>query len=939
MKLPDTKRFIYIKGAKVHNLKDIDVVIPRNKLVVITGLSGSGKSSLAFDTLYADGQRRYVESLSAYARQFLGRMSKPEVELITGVSPAIAIQQKVNTRNPRSTVGTSTEIYEYLKLLFARVGRTISPVSGKVVKRHSVSDVGNFVNSLEEGTEVRILAPLVIKLDRSIPEQLNVLHQQGFSRIVDKGKMVRITDIFENNHITNDPDDIRILVDRILCEPNNNELSSRVADSVQTAFFEGDGHCIISTGSDQKEHHFSNRFEMDGIKFEEPSVNLFTFNNPYGACKKCEGFGSIIGIDPDLVIPNKGLSVYEDAIACWKGEKMSAWKQALVSQAHKFDFPVHTPIYDLSKKEYNLLWTGNRYFSGLNDFFKEVEEQTYKIQYRVMLSRYRGKTTCPECKGTRLRKDALYVMVDGMNIMDAVSFPIDKLLEHITALKLNKHDEKVGKRLITEIIKRLQYLQDVGLGYLNLNRLSATLSGGESQRINLATSLGSSLVGSMYILDEPSIGLHPRDTHRLIRVLEQLRDQGNTVIVVEHDQDIIRAADHIVDIGPLAGSQGGELIFSGTYRDLLQNKKSLTAAYMRGDRSIDILPGRRTWKEYIRLHGAMENNLKNIDVRFPLGVMTVVTGVSGSGKSSLVSSILYPALKKLYGGFAGKTGKYVRLSGDTDRIKALEFIDQNPIGRSSRSNPATYIKAFDDIRALFAEQQLSKVRNYKPGFFSFNVPGGRCEECEGEGVVKIEMQFMADIYLKCEHCRGSRFRDEVLEVTYEGKNISDILNLTINQAVEFFENISKASAAVKRIIQKLKPLQDVGLGYLRMGQSSSTLSGGEAQRIKLAYFLSRGNSESPTLFIFDEPTTGLHFHDIHNLLNAFNALLDQGHSLLIIEHNQEVIRAADWIIDLGPEGGEEGGNLVFEGSPVEIRKQKNSFTGKYLAEMAEKAKD
>jgi len=931
MNLPDPKDFIYIKGARVHNLKNIDVQIPRNKLIVITGLSGSGKSSLAFDTLYADGQRRYVESLSAYARQFLGRMSKPEVDLISGVSPAIAIEQKVNTRNPRSTVGTSTEIYEYLKLLFARIGKTYSPISGKEVKRHSVGDVTAFIVGLPEDTEVRILAPLVIKQDRNILEHFNVLHQQGFSRIVYHGEMVRISDVFEKNHIPEDPDDIRVLVDRVKVHHDDSDLRSRVADSVQTAFYEGDGSCHVeTTEKNGKMHAFSNRFELDGITFEKPSVNLFTFNNPYGACKTCEGFGSIIGIDPDLVIPNKGLSVYEDAIACWKGEKMGKWKQALLNSAHRFDFPVHKPIYELSEDDYRLLWTGNEYFEGIDEFFRDVEEQTYKIQYRVMLSRYRGKTECPECKGTRLRKDANYVRIDGMAISDAVGIPVENLLARIRDLKLSQHDQEVAQRLITEISNRLQYLTDVGLGYLNLNRLSSSLSGGESQRINLSTSLGSSLVGSMYILDEPSIGLHPRDTHRLIGILKQLRDQGNTVIVVEHDRDIIEAADHIIDIGPMAGSMGGELVFDGTFKHLLKDKSSLTAKYLTGDMRINIPERRRKWKDYIQVHGAMENNLKNLDVKFPLNVMTVVTGVSGSGKSSLVSKILYPALKKLHGGFAGRTGKYVRLSGDTDRIQSLEFVDQNPIGRSSRSNPATYIKAFDDIRSLFADQKLAKVRNYKPGFFSFNVPGGRCEECEGEGVVKIEMQFMADIYLQCEHCRGTRFKDEVLEIRYNNKNISDILELTIDEAVRFFEEGEKATAAVKRIISKLKPLQDVGLGYLRMGQSSSTLSGGEAQRIKLAFFLSRGGNEAPTLFIFDEPTTGLHFHDIHNLLNAFYALLEHGHSVLVIEHNQEVIKAADWIIDLGPEGGDEGGKIVFEGTPEKIMECKGSYTGKYL---------
>lgn len=932
MDTPDPKKYIFIKGARVHNLRNIDVVIPRNRLVVITGLSGSGKSSLAFDTLYADGQRRYVESLSAYARQFLGRMSKPDVDMITGISPAIAIEQKVNTRNPRSTVGTSTEIYEYLKLLFARVGRTYSPVSGKEVKRHSVSDVTAFVMSLPEGTETRILAPLFLKQGRSVMQQLNVLHQQGFSRVVDQGQMLRITDVFEKNNISEDPSGIQVMVDRVIVRRDDEDLASRIADSVQTAYYEGDGTCIVEVMNGKTiRHEFSNRFELDGIVFEEPSVNLFTFNNPYGACKTCEGFGSIIGIDPDLVIPNKGLSVYEDAIACWKGEKMGEYKHALLKHAHRFGFPVHKPVYELSEAEYELLWTGNEYFAGINEFFRDVEEQTYKIQYRVMLSRYRGKTVCPECRGTRLRKDASYVRVDGMNINEAVMMPVDKLLVKIRDLMLSPHEQKVAGRLITEITNRLGYLADVGLGYLNMNRLSSSLSGGESQRINLATSLGSSLVGSLYILDEPSIGLHPRDTHRLIGVLERLRDLGNTVIVVEHDRDIIRAADHIIDIGPMAGSGGGQLVFSGTYNELVRSNKGLTAKYMSGEMKINLPPRKRNWKEFIRLHGAMENNLKNIDVTFPLQVMTAVTGVSGSGKSSLVSGVLYPALKKIYGGYAGRSGKYQHLSGDTDRISALEFVDQNPIGRSSRSNPATYIKAFDDIRSLFADRQLARVRNYKPGFFSFNVPGGRCEECEGEGVVKIEMQFMADIYLTCEHCRGTRYRDEVLEIQYEGKNISEVLDLTIDEAVSFFGGAVKQDAATARIISKLRPLQDVGLGYLRMGQSSSTLSGGEAQRIKLASFLSKGSNESPTLFIFDEPTTGLHFHDIQNLLNSFNALIDAGHTLLVIEHNQEIIRAADWIIDLGPEGGEEGGRIVFEGTPEDISGKESSHTGRYLS--------
>ena len=931
MKIPDPKDFIYIKGARVHNLRNIDVTIPRNRLVVITGLSGSGKSSLAFDTLYADGQRRYVESLSAYARQFLGRMSKPEVDLISGVSPAIAIEQRVNTRNPRSTVGTSTEIYEYLKLLFARIGKTYSPVSGVQVTRHSVDDVTEFALTLEAGTEIRMMTPLLLKSGRDLAQQLHVLMQQGFSRLVSGEAMTGIAAFLEEDRPKDAEKDLNILIDRILIDPASTELASRIADSVETAFFEGNGVCIIeSRGEKTKTHYFSNRFELDGMRFEKPSENLFAFNNPYGACKTCEGFGSIIGIDPDLVIPNKSLSVYEDAIAPWKGEKMSEWKHAFIRVAHRFDFPVHKPVYALSHEQYDLLWSGNEFFSGLDQFFREVEEQTYKIQYRVMLSRYRGKTVCPECRGSRLRKDANYVKVDGMSIGDAVSMPVTELLEGIRKLELSEHDRKVGSRLITEITRRLQVLLDVGLGYLNLNRLSSTLSGGESQRINLATSLGSSLVGSMYILDEPSIGLHPRDTYRLISVLEQLRDLGNTVIVVEHDRDIIRAADHIIDIGPLAGSRGGELVFSGTLKALLKEKNSLTAKYMSGEMKIPVPEKRRKWKEFIRVHGAMENNLKNIDVTFPLNILTVVTGVSGSGKSSLVNNILYPSLRKLHGGFAGKTGKYLHLSGDTGSIGSVELVDQNPIGRSSRSNPATYIKAFDDIRGLFANQPLARVRNYKPGYFSFNVPGGRCESCEGEGVVKIEMQFMADIYLKCDHCHGKRFKEEVLEITFNGKNISEVLDLTIDEAVDFFRDPGSENPAARKIIARLKPLQDVGLGYLRMGQSSSTLSGGEAQRIKLAFFLAMGSSDTPTLFIFDEPTTGLHFHDIRKLLEAFSALLDNGHTLVVVEHNQEVIRAADRIIDLGPEGGEKGGQIVFEGTPDDIINHESSLTGHFL---------
>ena len=925
------REFIIIKGARVHNLKNIDLAIPKNKLVVITGLSGSGKSSLAFDTLFADGQRRYVESLSSYARQFLGRMSKPEVDYIKGIAPAIAIEQKVNTRNPRSTVGTSTEIYEYLKLLFARTGKTYSPVTGKLVERHTVTMVTDFIMSQNIGTKILIYSPLEINSKkRSIKDQLSILLQQGFSRIKTNGDIRRIDDILKEKPVAFD--EIFVVIDRIIINEKDSDLHSRIADSVQTAFFEGHGTGFVECGFEGNIsiETFSNKFEADGIIFEEPSVNLFSFNNPYGACKSCEGFGSVIGIDPDLVIPNKSLSVYEEAIACWKGEKMSEWKDHLVNNAYKFDFPIHKPYYELTPEHKELLWTGNEYFYGLNDFFKYVEEQTYKIQYRVMLSRYRGKTVCPECNGTRLRKDANYVKIGGKSVSDVVLLPVSKVIRFLKNLEFSEFEEKVAKRLLIELDNRLQYLEDVGLGYLTLNRLSNSLSGGESQRINLATSLGSSLVGSLYILDEPSIGLHPRDTHRLIKVLKQLRDTGNTVIVVEHEEEIIKEADEIIDIGPFAGINGGKLIFQGDYKKLLKSKESLTAKYLSQRLKIELPERRRTWKEYIEIIGARENNLQGIDIKFPLNVFTVVTGVSGSGKTSLVKNIFYSSLKKMFGGYSEKTGKFDRLTGDYNRISNVEMVDQNPIGRSSRSNPATYVKAYDDIRGLYASQQMAKLRGYKPGYFSFNIEGGRCEECEGEGVVKIEMQFMADIFLTCENCGGKRFKDEVLDIKYREKNIHDILNMTINQSIEFFSAEQNSSSGIKKIIQKLKPLQDVGLGYLGLGQPSSTLSGGEAQRVKLAFFLSKGASEAPTLFIFDEPTTGLHFHDISKLLTAFDALIEKGHSIIVIEHNMEVIKCADWIIDLGPEGGEKGGNIVFEGLPDDILKKGDSYTAGFL---------
>ncbi|MCF8298732.1 MAG: excinuclease ABC subunit UvrA [Saprospiraceae bacterium] len=928
----DSRKNIIIKGARVHNLKNLDVVIPRNKLIVITGLSGSGKSSLAFDTLYADGQRRYVESLSSYARQFLGRMSKPEVDYIKGISPAIAIQQKVNTRNPRSTVGTSTEIYEYLKLLFARIGNTYSPISGEIVKRDTVTDVVNFIYSLKNETRLLINSPLLQKADRSLKEQLSILLQQGFSRIKVNGDILRIDDFIKDLDEKKKYKNVQIVIDRIVTNNISDEQRSRIADSVQTAYYEGQGTCLIELLDENKSHSFSNNFELDGIVFEEPSVNLFSFNNPFGACKKCEGFGSVIGIDPDLVIPDKSLSIYEEAVACWKGEKMSEWKDTLVLNAYKFDFPVHKPYFELTEEQKKLLWTGNKYFAGLNEFFEHIEHQSYKIQYRVMLSRYRGKTICPDCKGTRLRKDAAYVKVAGKSITDFVLMPVHELLSFLKDIKLNDFDKEVSKRLLIEIINRLQFLENVGLGYLTLNRLSSTLSGGESQRINLSTSLGSSLVGSLYILDEPSIGLHPRDTFKLIKVLTQLRDLGNTVIVVEHDEDIIKAAEQIIDIGPMAGIHGGELVFQGTYDDILKDDTSLTAKYISGKMKIQIPESRKQWREYIEVIGARENNLKGVNVKFPLNIMTVVTGVSGSGKTSLVKTVFTSALRKYFGSFGDRTGKYDKLDGNIRAIEQIELVDQNPIGRSSRSNPVTYIKAYDDIRSLFASQKLAKNRGYKPGFFSFNVEGGRCEECQGDGQVKIEMQFMADIYLKCESCGGKRFKEEVLDVTYCGKNISEILDLTISEAIEFFDSIPQKSNNEKKLIAKLKTLDDVGLGYVHMGQPSSTLSGGEAQRVKLAYFLSRGSNEKRTLFVFDEPTTGLHFHDINKLLAAFKALLKNGHSIIIIEHNQEIIKCADWVIDLGPDGGEKGGYIVFEGTPEELVKCKESVTGKYLAE-------
>lgn len=948
----DIKKHILIKGARTHNLKNITIAIPRNRLVVFTGLSGSGKSSLAFDTLYAEGQRRYVESLSAYARQFLGRMTKPEVDLIAGISPAIAIEQRVNNRNPRSTVGTSTEIYEYLKLLFARIGKTYSPISGKQVLRHSVKDVAEWLLQQTPETRATILCPLLLKHGRDLPAQLKILMQQGFTRVMHNNTVYRMEHLPEQLQEspgleTESPESLKspespeqlpgestayqLIIDRVTIRKED-DLYAQLADSIQTAFYEGDGTCIcmVEHGEHRWTEVFSSRFEADGITFEEPSVNLFSFNNPFGACKTCEGYGSVIGIDEDLVIPNKSLSVYEDAVACWRGEKMSEWKDRLVHSSYKFDFPVHKPWFELTEEQQQLVWNGNKYFEGIHAFFKYVEEQTYKIQYRVMLSRYRGKTICPECRGTRLRKDAAWVKIEGHSITDLVLMPVSRSMEVISQLQLNESDRAVADRLLKEITNRLRFLNDVGLGYLTLNRLSSTLSGGESQRINLATSLGSSLVGSMYILDEPSIGLHPRDTQRLITVLTRLKELGNTVIVVEHDEEIMRRSDYLVDIGPLAGENGGEIVFEGTFDRLVEAENSLTAQYLTGKRKIEVPGVRRKWNNFIELTGVRENNLKGFNVKFPLNILVAVTGVSGSGKTSLVRRILYPALKKFYGGYSDKTGRFDAMQGDYNRVGDVEMVDQNPLGRSSRSNPATYVKAYDDIRTLMADQPLAKTRGYKPGFFSFNVEGGRCEECEGEGFVEIGMQFMADIRLVCESCKGKRFKEETLDVQYHGHNIYDILNLTIDQAIELFGSHANGSNAEARIAAKLQPMADTGLGYLRLGQSSDTLSGGEAQRIKLSSFLMKGIAEKPTLFIFDEPTTGLHFHDISKLLGAFSALIAKGHSIVVIEHNPDVIKSADWIIDLGPEGGEEGGRLVFEGTPEDLMHCGDSHTARFL---------
>ncbi|MDF1672875.1 MAG: excinuclease ABC subunit UvrA [Vicingaceae bacterium] len=924
VKVPiNTKTHIHIKGAKVHNLKNIDVAIPRNKFIVVTGLSGSGKSSLAFDTLFAEGQRRYVESLSSYARQFLGKIEKPDVDHIYGIAPAVAIEQKVNTVNKRSTVGTSTEIYDYLKLLFARIGVTYSPISGDIVKRDTAQSVAEYINDLKIGTKVFLLATVPFK-DKSIEDQLDLLLKQGFTRIWLNNIVQRIDKIDLENTLIKD---LKVLIDRFVIDDDEDNIS-RVYDSVETAFFEGDGSCEVLVGEDFKSSIFNNIFEMDGIEFHEPTAHFFSFNNPVGACKTCEGYGSVIGIDEDLVIPNKNLSIYEDAVVCWKGEKMQKWKNELVMSAMEFDFPIHKPYYELSEEQKQLIWTGNKHFKGLNKFFKFIEEKSYKIQYRVMLSRYRGKTSCFDCRGTRLRKDANYVKVDNKSITDLVLMPVTELASFFEKIKLNKKEKEIAHRLLIEINTRLKYLNDVGLGYLTLNRLSSTLSGGESQRINLATSLGSSLVGSMYILDEPSIGLHSKDTERLINVLKDLQYLGNSVIIVEHDEDIIKAADEIIDLGPEAGHLGGEIVFQGNYGELLKDSISLTAQYINGQMEIEIPSSRRKWNKRILIEGARENNLKGIDVEFPLHTLTVVTGVSGSGKSSLVKKCLLPALKKMFDGYSEQSGIIDKINGDIQSVSSVEFVNQNPIGKSSRSNPVTYVKAYDEIRSLYASQALAKARGYKTAHFSFNIDGGRCESCKGEGEITVEMQFMADIHLVCESCGGKRFKEEVLEVKFNDKNISDLLEMTIDEAISFFEQSEEKQT--RKIIEKLLPLQEVGLGYVHLGQSSSTLSGGEAQRVKLASFLTKKDSSDNVLFIFDEPTTGLHFHDINKLLKAFNALIAKGHSIIVIEHNLDVVKCADWVIDLGPGGGKDGGELIFKGTPEELVKCKQSFTAKYL---------
>lgn len=920
------EKSIYIKGARVHNLKNIEVEIPHEKLVVVTGLSGSGKSTLAFDTIFAEGQRRYVESLSAYARQFLGKISKPDVDIITGIAPAIAIEQKVNTRNPRSTVGTTTEIYDYLKLLYARIGHTFSPVSGKEVRCYSVDDVAAYIQQQGEGGRVVIAAPLTLGRGQGIIEKLTLLLSDGLMRVWTKGETRLIEDILPQVDEKTRAEEILVVIDRARIAADD-DTQTRMRDSVARAFSYGEGICTVIT--DKGATEFSSRFEADGIQFEHPSEHLFSFNNPLGACPRCEGYGKVIGIDEDLVIPDKSKTIYEDAVACWRGETMRKWKEQLVENAYKFDFPIHTPFHELTQEQKRMLWRGNEYFHGLDDFFAYIDSERRKIQFRVMKARYTGKTTCPECGGSRLRREALYVKVGGKTVADLVVMPVDELIAFFAGLELDGHDTKTAARILVEIRNRLQYLADVGLGYLTLDRLSSTLSGGESQRINLSTSLGSNLTGSLYILDEPSIGLHPRDTNRLIKVLQQLRDLGNTVIVVEHEEEVIRAADYIVDIGPKAGYNGGEVVFSGTLPQLLKSRKSLTADYLTGRRAIAPPATERGWSNSILIEGARENNLRNIDVRIPLGVMTCITGVSGSGKSSLAKGILYPALRRLLFDTGVKPGDFDGIGGDVQLLRSVEMIDQNPIGKSSRSNPVTYIKAYDEIRKLFADQPYAQHTGLGASSFSFNIAGGRCEECQGEGVIKVSMQFMADVELVCEACGGKRFRDEILEVKYRGKSIYDVLEMTVDDAIAFFGEDRKDSTC-KRIVERLKPLQDVGLGYIRLGQSSSTLSGGESQRVKLASFLTKDSAQGGVMFIFDEPTTGLHFHDINKLLAAFNALMERGHTIVIVEHNMDVIKCADWVVDLGPEAGTGGGRVVFEGTPRNLEQCPASYTGKYL---------
>jgi excinuclease ABC subunit A len=932
---------IHIKGARVHNLRNVEVDIPHNQLVVITGLSGSGKSTLAFDTIFAEGQRRYVESLSAYARQFLGRIDKPDVDFITGIAPAIAIEQKVNTRNPRSTVGTSTEIYDYLKLLFARIGHTFSPVSGREVRSFGVDDVAAYVAELPEGERVVVAAPLVLEIGQGLIERLTVLLAEGVQRVWRFGKVQLIEDLLPTLSQEAGAEGIDVVIDRFKVVKNE-EFLGRASDSIARAFSYGSGVCKIISGVDTGAgaesgnpvvSEFSSRFEMDGIVFEQPSEHLFSFNNPIGACPVCEGYGRVTGIDEDLVVPDKTKSVYDEAIMAWRGETMSWWRKQLVDNAWRFDFPIHAPFFDLTPEQRRLLWTGNEWFKGLDDFFKFLENEQYKIQYRVMLSRYTGKTICPECGGGRLRKEAFWVKIGGRSIDQLVRMTVDELRLFFSEISLDEHDRETGRRILTEIKNRLQYLVDVGLGYLTLDRLSSTLSGGESQRINLSASLGSNLVGSLYILDEPSIGLHPRDTERLIGVLKQLRDLGNTVIVVEHDEETMRAADQIIDIGPRAGYKGGEIVYSGDFQGLLKAKNSLTADYLTGRRRIEPPENPRGWRNFVELKGVRENNLKGVDVRFPLGVMTCVTGVSGSGKSSLVRGVLYPALKRRLDETGLKPGSFASLEGDVKLLKGVEMIDQNPIGRSSRSNPVTYIKAYDEIRKLFADQPYAKHNGIPPSYFSFNTEGGRCEECQGEGVIRVEMQFMADVELTCETCGGHRFKDEILEVRYRDRNIFDVLEMTVDEAITFFGE--ESTPTTRRIVERLGALQGVGLGYVKLGQSSSTLSGGESQRVKLASFLLRDNSEGRVMFIFDEPTTGLHFHDINKLLTSLNALISKGHTVIIIEHNPDVIRCADHVIDLGPEGGAEGGLVVFEGTPAELEKCSESYTGRFLTSRPE----